>query len=75
MAASDAERTIKEFDYAIQRRREGVTDPSAMVGGFRKVLQADESRDGAPSERALKITRGLPCRRFKVPEEALRRSA
>jgi len=72
LPASDAEKTIKEFfDYAIQRRRDGVMDFAAIVDGFRKVLQSDEGKEGAFSKRALKINAGVPCRRSQVPEEAL----
>lgn len=58
MPSSDAEKVIREFfAYAIERRRDGVMDFAAIVEGFRRVLQADSSRDGAVSRKVLKIMR------------------
>ncbi len=58
MPSSDAEKVIREFfAYAIERRRDGVSDFAAIVEGFKKALQADGGRDSAFSRKILKIIR------------------
>ncbi len=58
MPPSDAEKVVKEFfSYAIDRRRDGVTDFATIVEGFKKVLLTADDKDGAFPRKMLRMLR------------------
>lgn len=58
MPASDAEKVVKEFfAYAVDRRKDGVSDFATIVEGFKRVMLAADDKDGTFPRKMLRMMR------------------